>query len=113
MPLQISMHDALESIMNLRAWLVFVLLISILDNLKLAKGDSTEHARRRLVDQTPGTLLTMKSLSVLQLSLSLSLSLSPLTFPHGLTFHAYFNIKIKLMPQLLQKQMLLIISHSM
>ena len=97
--------------MNLRAWLVFVLLISILDNLKLAKGDGTEHARRRLVDQTPGTLLPMKSLSVLQLSLSLSLS--PLTFPHGLTFHAYFNIKIKLMPQLLQKQMLLIISHSM
>ncbi|KAL4625900.1 hypothetical protein ACB092_05G058700 [Castanea dentata] len=40
--------------MVLRAWLVFVLLISILDNLKLAKGDSTEHARRRLVDQTPG-----------------------------------------------------------
>uniref|UniRef100_A0A7N2N7Q5 Uncharacterized protein n=1 Tax=Quercus lobata TaxID=97700 RepID=A0A7N2N7Q5_QUELO len=47
------MHDALESIINLRAWLVFVLLISILDNLKPAKGDGTEHARRRLVDQTP------------------------------------------------------------
>ncbi|KAK7857064.1 putative leucine-rich repeat receptor-like protein kinase [Quercus suber] len=54
MPIQISMHDALESIMVLRAWLVFVLLIGILDNLKLAKGDGTEHARRRLVDQTPG-----------------------------------------------------------
>ncbi|KAK7848833.1 putative lrr receptor-like serine/threonine-protein kinase [Quercus suber] len=54
MPIQISMYDALDSIMVLRAWLVFVLLISILDNLKLAKGDSTEHARRRLVDQTPG-----------------------------------------------------------
>ena len=55
MPIQIRMHDALESIMVLRTWLVFVLLISILDNLKLAKGDSTEHARRRLVDQTPST----------------------------------------------------------
>ena len=55
MPIQISMYDALDSIMVLRAWLVFVLLTSILDNLKLAKGDSFEHARRRLVDQTPGT----------------------------------------------------------
>ena len=54
MPIQISMYDALDSIMVLRAWLVFVLLTSILDNLKLAKGDSTEHARRRLVGQTPG-----------------------------------------------------------
>ena len=45
---------SLDSIMVLRAWLVFVLLTSILDNLKLAKGDSTEHARRRLVGQTPG-----------------------------------------------------------
>ncbi|XP_050285809.1 cysteine-rich receptor-like protein kinase 28 [Quercus robur] len=47
------MDDALESISVLKAWVVGVLVIGILDNWKLAEG-SNEHAGRKLVDQASG-----------------------------------------------------------
>ncbi|KAL0010247.1 hypothetical protein SO802_005355 [Lithocarpus litseifolius] len=47
------MDYALELIFILKAWRVFVLVIGILGNWKVAKGDN-EHAGRKLVDNVPG-----------------------------------------------------------
>ncbi|XP_050285803.1 putative leucine-rich repeat receptor-like serine/threonine-protein kinase At2g19230 isoform X2 [Quercus robur] len=53
MPIKIIMDYALELIFILKAWCVVVLVIGILGNWKLAKGDN-EHAGRKLVDHVPG-----------------------------------------------------------
>ena len=50
------MDDALESILVLKAWVVGVLVVGILDNWKLAEG-SNESAGRKLVDHASGMLL--------------------------------------------------------
>ena len=61
------MDYALELIFVLRAWRVVVLVIGILGNWKLAKGDN-EHAGRKLVDHVPGMSFILKLHSVLSLS---------------------------------------------
>ncbi|KAL0010250.1 hypothetical protein SO802_005358 [Lithocarpus litseifolius] len=53
MPIKIIMDDALDSVLVLKAWLVVVLVIGILGNWKLVKGDN-EHVGRKLVDHVPG-----------------------------------------------------------
>ena len=67
MPIKIIMDYALELIFILKAWRVFVLVIGILGNWKLAKGDN-EHAGRKLVDNVPGMSSILKLGSVLYLS---------------------------------------------
>ena len=52
------MDDALESISVLKAWVVGVLVIGILENWNLAEG-SNEHAGRKLVDHASGMLLIL------------------------------------------------------
>ena len=68
MPIKIIMDYALELIFILKAWRVFVLVIGILGNWKLAEGDN-EHARRKLVDNVPGIPFILKPRLVLYLSL--------------------------------------------
>ena len=53
MPIKIIMDDALDSVLVLKAWLVVVLVIGILGNWKLVKGDN-EHVGRKLVAHVPG-----------------------------------------------------------
>ena len=50
------MDEALKSILVLKAWVVGVLVVGILDNWKLAEG-SNERAGRKLVDHASGMLL--------------------------------------------------------
>ena len=52
----------------MKAWHVVVLVIGILGNWKVAKGDN-ELAGRKLVDHVPGISLILKPRSVLYLSL--------------------------------------------
>ena len=68
MPIKIIMDYALELIFILKALRVVVLVIGILGNWKLAKGDN-EHAGRKLVDNVPGMSFILKLRSALYLSL--------------------------------------------
>ena len=67
MPIKIIMDYALELIFVLKAWRVFVLVIGILGNWKLAKGDN-EHAGRKLLDNVPGMSFILKLTSFSSLS---------------------------------------------
>ena len=61
------MDYALELIFILKALRVVFLVIGILGNWKVAKGDN-EHAGRKLVDNVPGMSSILKLGSVLYLS---------------------------------------------
>ena len=73
MPIKIIMDYALELIFILKALRVVVLVIGILGNWKLAKGDN-EHAGRKLVDYVPGMSFILKLTSFSSLSPSLETS---------------------------------------
>ena len=55
MAIKISMDAALESILVLKARLVVVLVIAILGNWEVAKGNNEHTARKYAVDNNPGT----------------------------------------------------------
>ena len=59
------MDYTIELIFVLKAWHVVVLVIGILGNWKLAKGDNIEHVGRKLVDYVPGMSFILKPRSVL------------------------------------------------
>ena len=84
MPIKIIMDYALELIFILKAWRVFVLVIGILGNWKVAKGDN-EHAGRKLLDNVPGMSFILKLHSVLYLSLQ------KLAFRHAFFEHIPVN----------------------
>ena len=68
----------------MKAWHVVVLVIGILGNWKVAKGDN-ELAGRKLVDHVPGISLILKPRSVLYLSLQ------KLAFRHAFFEHIPVN----------------------
>ena len=55
MAIKISMDAALESILVLKARLVVDLVIAILGNWEVAKGNNEHTARKFAVDNNPGT----------------------------------------------------------
>ena len=55
MAIKISMDAALESILVLKARLVVVLVIAILGNWEVAKGNNEHTGRKFAVDNNPGT----------------------------------------------------------
>lgn len=50
-----------DSIVVQKAWLVVVLVIAILGNWELVKGDNEHAGRKLVVHSNPGTLLTLKT----------------------------------------------------